>query len=312
MLTQMTTAVRKAFLVIAMGGTGRAALRTFMDRYAKDGSPFPLLTIAADTEPITDDAARAKIELALTDDDLTALNGDPKSFGPIAQLMTSKYDWCLDRDASGNGSRTTRIYTQLAMEVHRHRVLRTLYQSIRDLYRGNDIDSILPVFLCSTGGGAGSALMILFALLFADAKCRARMTEGLSPYLLDKPFGIVTEPFAFAIKHLPNHAAKILANAYAFRIESAQIERRNCFQYLMSQGMANEGGAMLDTEREIASSLGTVAFQMCRNWGYYKARAVDTLDGGKNTDRFRGSNLPELQLAEFSRNGKASAEPVSS
>jgi hypothetical protein len=148
----------------------------------------------------------------------------------------------------------------------------------------------------STGGGAGSALVILLARLLASPAYRARITRGLSPNLLDTPLAVVTEPWALAWRNGERHADKILANAYAFRVESALLESRQAFQYVFHQGLANEGGAVLDSEEQVSKTLGTAVFNLCAHWSYLKARWVDSIDSAKVTDRYLGRDVPECRL----------------
>lgn len=295
--SETTNPSRPAMLLMGLGGSARAAFPTIDCMYQADGKPFPMRSVYADTEPGMISAADVKLDLGLTPDDVAALKADPGIFGPMAELMFENYPQFLQPESIRNGSRTIRLNTQLAVEVRLDRILETLHQAIRDLVRLGNVSQVLPVFFASTGGGAGSALVVLMGILFANRDFRALITNGLSPNLLDTPVAVVTEPFAYALKHRPKHAAKILANAFAFRIETALIESDNCFQYIFSQGLANDGGAVLDSEDEIAKALGTGVYQLLSNWPYIKARFVDTVDSGKHTDRFLGCDAPENRLA---------------
>lgn len=287
-----------AFLLIAAGGMGRAALEWFGALYEgfEDSAPFPKFTLYADTEPGTIPAADAKLDLGLTADDVSVIKADPKAFGPIAELMVAHYPHWLHPDDIKNGSRTLRLNTQLALNFHAAKIARRLSACLRIMARRASGCSVIPVFFSSTGGGAGSALVIMLAQLLADPAFRARITRGLSPNLLDTPLAVVTEPWALAWRNGERHADKILANAYAFRLESARLEARQAFQYIFHQGLANEGGAVLDSEDQVSKTLGTAVFNLCANWTYLKARWVDNIDSAKVTDRYLGRDVPEYRL----------------
>lgn len=129
-------------------------------------------------------------------------------------------------------------------------------------------------------------------MLLAHAQCKARICEGLSPWILDPPVAVLVEPFAFAAKHKTDHANRILANAFATRLETAAIER-DCYQYIFHIGLANAGGAMLDSREEIARAAAANVYQLCRHWNYIKARFVDTVDNGKISGGYTGQDVPE-------------------
>jgi hypothetical protein len=287
-----------AFLLIAAGGMGRAALEKFGSLYegAADQAPFHKFTLYADTEPGTVPAADAKLDLGLTADHVHALKANPAAFGPVAELMVQHYPHWLHPDDIKNGSRTLRLNTQLAMDFHAVRVAHRLSACLRLTARRAPGCSIVPILFSSTGGGAGSALVILLALRLADPAFRARITRGLNPNLLDTPLAVVTEPWALALQNGEVHADKILANALAFRAESALVEARQAFQYVFHQGLANEGGTVLDTPDQVSKALGTAVFNLCANWAYLKARWVDTTDSAKITDRYLGTDVPEHYL----------------
>ncbi|MGE3779538.1 MAG: hypothetical protein AB7F89_20280, partial [Pirellulaceae bacterium] len=187
---------RPAILLFGKGGTARHAFPILYDLYRADGKPFPMRSIYVDTEPGTIPEVDVKLDLGLTPDDVAALTADPGLIGPMAELMYANYPQFLQPESIRNGSRTIRLNTQLAVEYHLDRIQRVLHQVIRDLVRHGGVNQILPVFFGSTGGGAGSALIVLWGLLFADRDFRANITSGLSPNLLDVPVAVVTEPFA--------------------------------------------------------------------------------------------------------------------
>jgi hypothetical protein len=286
----------RGFLLIGAGGTAREALETYGRFYENDGAPFPQRTVYIDTEPAPCRDADAIIPIGLQPGDIEAIKSDPELFGEIATIMVERYPQYLKAESIRNGSRTVRFNSQLAVEYHQDRIAQALNKCVRDLMRSAGIRQIVPVFFSSTGGGAGSALVVLLAWLFAQPRFRARITEGLDPHTLDVPLAVVTEPFAYAIRHRAKHANKILANACAFRIEAASLDHVNAFQYVFTLGLANDGGAVLDSPEEITRALGTAVYLLAREWDYFKGRAVDTIDSAKDGDRYLGVDVPEWRL----------------
>lgn len=285
-----------AFLNLALGGTARLATETFEALYQADGRPFAKHVVYIDTEPADAPHADTVLPIGLGPDDIDAIKADPSAVGPVAEAMVRRYPQYLKPESIRNGSRTVRFNSQLAVEYHLDRLIHGIARCVRDLKRTAGIRLIVPVLFSSTGGGAGSALVVLLGWLFAHRHFRALITEGLSPHTVDVPVAVVTEPFSYAIRHRPKHANKIIANAFAFRIETALLDAADAFQYVMHLGLANDGGAVLDTPEEISRALGTSAYLLCREWAYVKARAVDTVDSAKNADRYRGLDVPERRL----------------
>jgi hypothetical protein len=279
---------------------GRAALERFGSLYegVAARSPFPKFALYVDTEPGTVPAADAKLDLGLTADHVHALKANPAAFGPIAGLMVQHYSHWLVPDDIKNGSRTLRLNTQLAVEFHAKRIARRLARCLRVTVRRAPRCPIVPILFSSTGGGAGSALVILLAMHLADPAFRARIAKGLNRNLLDTPLAVVTEPWALADQNGEVHADKILANAMAFRAESALLEASHAFQYVFHQGLANDGGTVLDTPEQASKALGTAVFNLCANWSYLKPRWVDTTDSAKIIDRYQGTDVPEYHLPE--------------
>ncbi len=179
----------------------------------------------------------------------------------ISELMVRRYRQFLNPDSIKNGARTVRLNTQFAVEVNRQRIVDHFAADIRELVRQSGAATVHRSLFASSGGGTGSALVVTLGVLLTDPYFRARITEGLSPNLLDTPVAIMAEPFAHALKHSDAHANKILANAMAFRIETALLEAHNVFQYIIHEGMANSNGTVLDTMPQVSKVLGTMIYQ---------------------------------------------------
>lgn len=115
---------------------------------------------------------------------------------------------------------------------------------------------------------------------------------------------VVVEPFyrAFANVDDPNHTARILANAMAFRIESAYLECRGCFNMICHLGLSSPGGGVvLDSAREVSRVLGTTLFQYQKYWSReIKPRRVDR----PLNAHYLGEDTPENVLCHFASAGR--------
>ena len=255
--------------------------------------------MSIDTDPLVEDFFDRSILIALDGDKVGALKADPETFGPVAQAIVAHYDPFLNPEDVRNGARMIRALTQLCFVYHRENILRQLREAILDLRRGNDFEVIIPVLLSSSGGGTGGALQILLAQSLQDASFFSRLTEGLPPTWLLTPFAFVVEPFAYAMRHLTPYADKVLANAYAFRMESALLEGQSAFKDIYHLGLASAHGTVLDSPEEIAKVLGTSVYLFERHWAQIKARLVNTHPGAE--DRYAGRDVPEIVLRDFAR-----------
>lgn len=280
-----------AFLNIAVGGTGTQAATHIREAHQADNRPFSMRLLRIDTDPTTASCLDVSMPIGLDEVKLDAIRANPNKFSPVVPEILEHLGGFLHSEDIGHGSRTVRALTQLAFVYHEPRILRALRRLILDLKHEGGFDHIIPVVFGSSGGGTGGALLILLALALREPSFRRALTEGFPPGTLYTPIAFVAEPFAYAEKHHTIHANKILANAFAFRIECATIERRKAYKYVFHLGLANQFGTVLDQPAEVARVLGTSAYQFQRHWPDIKPRNVDTVDVHMINGRYQGEDV---------------------
>ena len=291
---------RKGYLAMACGGTGCNSLEAMVAAYHRDDYPFPMITLLMDTDITYPPFIDVVIPIGIDAEKLQAIVADPAAYGPVTEAVVKHYPhYVKDGVAIESGSGTLRFLTQMCVEVHLSRILCQLKYAIRCLKKMG-VRTIVPILLSSTGGGAGSALIVLLGMLFSDKYFVASITKGLNPHILEKPIAFVSEPFAFADMHHETQANRILGNAYAFRVETAYLEARHAFQMIFHQSLASDGGAVLDSPDEIYKGLGLAAYQFCQNAPYIKARFLDTVENAKLFGRYLGHDVPEALIPKES------------
>jgi hypothetical protein len=292
---------KTGFLNVHCGGTGVLGAGPFHELRKADGDTLAVYSVVLDTDTpderlLEEGIVDACIPVGLTLDEIHVVKATPASFGPTVEAIVREVALLIDEEDFRNGARTTRCLAQLAFEVHRDAVASRLNQCIRAFQHRDGCDDIVPVFTGSTGGGTGSSFIILLAHALRQTAFRSRVLQGLTDGRVYTPTAFAVEPFYRAYAHADNpiHLAKILGNAMAYRIESEFLERQGCFKNVYHQGLSNSGGAVLDSEREVARVLGTTVYQFEKYWAsHIKPRTVDTADVLALFGHYLGQDTPE-------------------
>jgi len=194
------------------------------------------------------------------------------------------------------GARTSRIITQAAFELYQQRIGESLRTAVHALLKLGRFERIQPVIVASSGGGTGSAALILITDFFGPTKKNKRMLLGLQPDLVDKPVAFLLDPYAHAIQQQNDVSPDwILANCYATRVELAERDKQGLgYQYVFHMGLANASGAVFPNIEEACEINGVLAWEWMANYVEFKRRAVDQLDHFAESCRYRGDDLPEL------------------
>lgn len=294
------------FLNLHCGGTGALAVRPYFELRKADGCQVPAFSALIDTDPpdpalLAAGVVDACLPLGLEPDQLSVLKDTPQSFGPTVERIVAKVAPLLNEEDCRNGARTTRCLAELNFLYHRYSIASRLNEWMRALKHRWGCDGIMPILTGSSGGGTGSALIILLAAALQEPRFRGQVLQGFHPGLLLSPFAFVCEPFyrSYAHAHDPIHTAKILGNSFAVRVESAYLERLGAFKTIFHLGLANAGGAVLDSEADVARTLGSTLFWFQKLWEtFIKPRTVDTSDSHALFGHYLGEDLPERAIRD--------------
>lgn len=281
-----------AFWNIFIGGVGTNAGRYFLDRYQSDNATFGMIAFHLDTDPATTLSTDDHALIQLTSTDIRAIRANPDRFGETATAIVRKLDRMLSAGDILNGSRTTRALTQLAFIYHAERLCRALRKSHTRLRERHKTRRVTPVLISSSGGGTGSPAQILLMELLRDPAFRHRLLGAIPSDLLLPPMAFVVEPFAFASDTSQMQARKIIANSFAFRLESEYMLQRKAVSYVTHIGHANDAGTVLADPDLMAKVLGFAVYEIERCWPALKARWVDGPDDVASITNYGGQDSP--------------------
>lgn len=282
-----------AFLNIFAGGVGAAAGRNFLRSHKADQHPFPQVSLCLDTDASTQLPDVESCWIPLSPERVSAMRANPLNFGPEVPIAIRELERLLSADDIENGSRTTRGMTQLSFILHRNHIARSFKKALHALRKQARIQRVMPVIVSSSGGGTGSASQILLMDLLSRTDFRQQLLNGVPDQSLLKPLSFVVEPFEFANRTSDMQAKKIIANAFAFRLESEVMLERGAVSYISHLGFANDQGTVLDDPELMARVLGTVVYEIERNWEHLKARWVDGPDDVASMANYSGrDSLP--------------------
>lgn len=296
------------FLNILCGGVGLSSGDNYSERYVADGKPFPQVIAAIDTDPQTAAYVDQSIHIGFDGPKLDAVKSDPMRFGPETTVICQRFGEYLNSEDAMNGSRTIRCLTQIAFAFHEIDIELGLRAAIHQLVHEHRVKAIIPVIVSSTGGGTGSALQILLLRKFQQPRFRHKLSQGFGNELLQTPISFVCDPYALAQSHPSNHAAKILANAFAFRIESEAIERQRGSKYVIHVGFANTKGTVLSDPQLISRVLGTSVYEFQQCWPEIKPRLVDRTDVAALGKGYLGHDTPEERIAGWKRQASPASD----
>lgn len=286
---------RYGFLVLSCGGVGERGRLAYQERYDADGEPFPMVSVRLDTDPRTFQEGSAPADLSLllqmTGSKIEAMRGSPSLFGRHTPELLENLAPFLRSSDIGNGSRTTRVLTQMIWNFHEREIVDIYRQGINLLVSKGGVTRIIPTLKSSTGGGAGSALVPLLLRAQTERRFRTRVLLGYSDDLLDVPVVFFVDPLSYARSAREGHESKILSNAFASRLETDWlIQTRRAASYAFYLGYSNSSGTVLADPTLMGHVLGSGVYAIHRNWADFKARWVDTVDSNALFLRYLGED----------------------
>lgn len=283
------------FLCIAAGGSGKISLQSAIEQHQAAGNPFPFYTAAIDTDPKDFDTFDFAIDIAPTQEDVSALKKNPERYGPACRIIAQRYPELLNSETLGQGARTKRVITQAAFELFEKRIIEGLQKTIHSLLEIGQFQRIMPLILASLGGGTGSAVVILLQYFLMNSTRKSQIVLGLEPEIILRPTAFVVDAYAHALQQRDNTTRDwILANIYATRTELAELEKLGMgHQYFFHLGLGNTAGAIFSTIEQVCKANGLMAWEWMANYSLFKSYAVNNLDFNKETGRYHGNDVPE-------------------
>ena len=263
------------------------------ERNAKfDGYAFPVVNALLDTDPKSFQTAACDfpISLPVTPEIVDVVNGNAPRFGvDIGKILKNEARMLASGDIR-NGMRTTRCLSQIVWSYYSTYISDQLRDACDRLLQ-TGVTSILPVISSSTGGGAGSAFSVLLLQFLSNPDFTANMLLGLPPQLMLAPLMFAVDPFAYARQKKGMQRKKILANAYACRLETDELIKQGVrCQYIFHIGYANEHGTTIRNSHEMGQVLGNSIYSIERNYADLKRDWVDGPDDAAATDNARVAN----------------------
>jgi len=279
------------FLNLALGGVAAGACRTIRRLLHGDGCPFSQGLVQVDTHAGDSCDADFQYFLETNAQDMEAILANAHLFGKEAVAILDEMKHLLRPSDILNGARTTRCLTQLLFIWHEDNLCRMLRDAISDLRRKSRFKQLRPVLISSSGGGTGSALQVLLMLAFSCSAFRPRLLLGEDDFLLLPPISFVVEPFHYARVVGDTQAHKVLANSYAFRVETEYLMQQGLGpDYVFHLGYSNDEGTVIASPDLMARTLGECVYEIERNWPEFKKHWVDNVDSNAPFARYRGED----------------------
>lgn len=286
-----------AHIAIALGGTGIRAAERIRDTFEEDGRPFPLGLVGIDTDCQDAPWLDHSLWLQLTAADLECLFGSPEMYSPEVQKILTLHGSLFDAQDTNSGSRTTRAVSQVAVAFREEEILEAIRGQLIRLINVGGFTSFQPIFLGSTGGGAGSAIAILLTMLLYQPEFRQRLLRNIQAEMR-RPNIFGALPYAYANANSPIHADKILANSYAFCLEAVELQRRQLLDFVFLLGFDNGQGTVINNDAEIANQLASTVYAYIHSYPLIHSREVDMTIHANNA-RYKGLDRFEHRYLSF-------------
>lgn len=284
------------FVLGGFGGIGGEAVRHVHDARAKAPDDYPpCVSVTMDTDSTPEEWSDISIKLGMTESTARAVMDNHELYGPdVSRIVEwNKIHGVIRPENLEHGSQTNRLVTQFLFASQWRRIVPRLREALIHLHNSHDGRLTRVVFLTasSTGGGAGSALQTMLARALQSPEFRVPLLAGFAPDMLKPLAMFLADPYAHAQgvlrDELHRQANRILANAYALRLETAELEKRRAISHCFHVGFASPR-VILDTKEKIVHALGSSVGQVMRHWSLLRSRHADIRDIAMDVDRFVG------------------------
>jgi hypothetical protein len=175
------------------------------------------------------------------------------------------------------------------MAYHAPRLIEDMRQQVLELMNDEGASQIQPVLVGSTGGGCGSALMILNALMLAAPESRDQILAGFDDAILRRPIAFAAEPYAMADQNNEIQQNLIYGNAFAFRQEAGYLQQQSQLAEVNLTGLANSSGVVLKTISQLHRQLGNAVF-----WHLLHEDLIESVKANYGFTKYVGQDAPEL------------------
>lgn len=282
---------RRGYYVFLAGGTGSGSGEDLHHLFLRMAKPFPLRLHAIDSDPLGKQSCPFDCftHIGLTPAEVDCLRANIRQFGKAAEAIDQLFAPFLHREQVAAGSRARRALTQLFVAFHQRKLIEDIRQQVMGLMSAGDIDQIQPILVASSGGGCGSPLAILLALLLHDPATRSIILAGYHDSVLRLPIIFAADPYAKAERNNEIQQSLIYANSFAFREEAGWAQDREQLADVYLSGLSNGRGVVLRTVAQLHRHLGTIVF-----WHMVHEQLVASIKANHGFTKYGGVDVPEL------------------
>ncbi len=287
---------RRGYYFLLGGGAGYGAGREIERLHRRHDRPFPMRLHAIDSDKTLGDKKcpfHKFTFIGMQATEVDALRANIELFGSAAEIIDRDFHEFLHREDVAAGSRARRALTQLFTAYHATQLIEDMRQQVLELMNDEEASQIQPVLVGSAGGGCGSALMILHALLLSAPESRDQILAGFDDAILRRPIAFAAEPYAMADQNNEVQQSLIYGNAFAFRQEAGYLQQQSQLAEANLTGLSNSSGVVLKTIQQLHRQLGNAAF-----WYMRHEQQIESIKANYGFTKYGGRDAPERYAAQ--------------
>lgn len=291
---------KRAYYVLLGGGAGCGTGKEVLRLHQRHQRPFPMRVHAIDSDKSLRDQKQPfhkSTFIGLQATELDAMRANIELFGNAPEIIDHDFGEFLHREDVEAGSRARRALTQLFTAYHAPRLIEDMRQQVLQLMNDEEASQIQPVLVGSVGGGCGSALIILNALLLSAPESRDQILAGFDDSVMRRPIVFAAEPYAMADQNNEIQQNLIYGNAFAFRQEAGYLQQQSVLAEVNLTGLANSSGVVLKTIQQLHRQLGNAAF-----WYMRHEQHIESIKANHGFIKYGGVDAPERYAASASTN----------